>query len=369
MPDKKEDLNLSSPTSGQAVDYLIVGQGLSGTFLSWYLQKWGKKVLVIDEDVPNTASKVAAGIINPVTGRRYVSTWMIENLIPFCKDAYTELGNDLNTNLIVQKDIIEFFPSAQARDSFVNRIKEDDTYVRSYPDQNHFNQYFHYHFGCGEVHPVFMVSITSALALWRKKLSERGSLINEKFNQDQLEVFSEKIIYKGITAQKIIFCDGISALQNPWFRLLPFSAVKGEALIIYSEELTNEHLFKKGLTLAPLCEPHHFWVGSSYQWIFENAFPTESFLTATTDHLNRWLKLPFKVLSHKAAVRPATIERRPFVGFHPVHSNIGILNGMGTKGTSLAPFFAHQLAQHLVLGIPIMPEANIARFTRILSHQ
>jgi hypothetical protein len=40
---------------------------------------------------------------------------------------------------------------------------------------------------------------------------------------------------------------------------------------------------------------------------------------------------------------------------------------MGTKGTSLAPFFANQLAQHLVYNFPISPEANVHRFTRILS--
>jgi glycine/D-amino acid oxidase-like deaminating enzyme len=83
--------------------------------------------------------------------------------------------------------------------------------------------------------------------------------------------------------------------------------------------------------------------------------------------LKQWLKAPFKILFHKAAIRPATIERRPFVGFHPQFQNLGILNGMGTKGTSLAPFFANQLAQHLVHGFPLMNEVNISRFNRILS--
>jgi glycine/D-amino acid oxidase-like deaminating enzyme len=55
--------------------------------------------------------------------------------------------------------------------------------------------------------------------------------------------------------------------------------------------------------------------------------------------LKTWLKVPFKIIDHKASVRPANIERRPFVGFHPTLKNIGILNGMGTKGCSLAPIF------------------------------
>jgi hypothetical protein len=40
---------------------------------------------------------------------------------------------------------------------------------------------------------------------------------------------------------------------------------------------------------------------------------------------------------------------------------------MGTKGTSLAPFFANQLTQHILFDTPITPEADIKRFTRILS--
>jgi hypothetical protein len=39
---------------------------------------------------------------------------------------------------------------------------------------------------------------------------------------------------------------------------------------------------------------------------------------------------------------------------------------MGTKGTSLAPFFAHQMVQNMVYGFPITPDADVKRFSRIL---
>jgi hypothetical protein len=52
---------------------------------------------------------------------------------------------------------------------------------------------------------------------------------------------------------------------------------------------------------------------------------------------------------------------------HPQFPSLGILNGMGTKGSSLAPFFANQLAQHLVHGFPIMEEADVKRFSKILT--
>ena len=83
-----------------------------------------------------------------------------------------------------------------------------------------------------------------------------------------------------------------------------------------------------------------WWVGSSYAWEFDNPDPTAEFREKTEQLLNSWLKVPFKIISHLSGVRPATLERRPFVGFHPQHPAIGILNGMGTKG-NLTVCFTH----------------------------
>ena len=73
-------------------DYLIVGQGISGTFLSYYLQQLEKTVLVIDEYSENSPSRLTAGVMNPVTGRRLVTVWMADQLFPFAWDAYTAIG-------------------------------------------------------------------------------------------------------------------------------------------------------------------------------------------------------------------------------------------------------------------------------------
>ncbi|MFN2457516.1 MAG: NAD(P)/FAD-dependent oxidoreductase [Chitinophagaceae bacterium] len=349
------------------IEYLIIGQGICGTMLSWFLHKEGKSIIVIDDDRLNAASAVAAGIINPVTGRRYVYSWMIDTVMPFALDTYGEMGDELQVKTIFQKSIIDFFPFPKMRDAFVTRITEDDTYLHSYPDQNRFNQYFNYDFGCGEISPAYMINTQLLMAAWRKRLMNLNVLINTTFNCNNLQIKEHQIVYENITAEKIIFCDGIAATVNPWFNALPFSPNKGEAVIIECNELTNQHIFKKGVMMAPLSIEDTFWVGSNYQWEFTNELPSKAFYDQINKHLEKWLKVPFKIVVHKAAVRPATLERRPFVGFHPQFQNIGILNGMGTKGTSLAPFFANQLAQHLVYSFPIAGEADVKRFSRILS--
>src|ERR1700761_6929324 len=97
------------------VDVLIIGQGICGTFLSRELEKAGKSFIVIDELDPAAASRVASGVINPVTGRRIVKTWMIDELLPFAWNAYQTIGNTLGIDCISMKPVIDFFPSPQMR--------------------------------------------------------------------------------------------------------------------------------------------------------------------------------------------------------------------------------------------------------------
>lgn len=348
-------------------DVLIIGQGICGTLLSWFLHQEGKSFLVIDNGAEDSSSKVAAGVINPVTGRRYVTSWMAEELLDFAQLAYDRISHSLEKKILHSKSIIDFFPSPQMRNAFVDRISENDTYLHAYPDQNLFNPTFNHEFGCGEIKPAFTLHMQVLLAEWRKRLKENEWLREETFTTEALIVKSDSIQYNDITAQKIVFCDGVCGASNPWFSLLPFSSNKGEALLLTCEELNPAHIYKKGMLLVPLAEENLFWLGANYQWQFEDTAPSAKFYEAASELLRQWLKIPYRIVGHKAAVRPATLERRPFVGFHPQTPSVGILNGMGTKGASLAPFFAHQLAQHIVYGFPISPEADVHRFQRILS--
>jgi glycine/D-amino acid oxidase-like deaminating enzyme len=349
------------------VDILIVGQGICGTLLSWFLHKEGKSFVVIDNAAENTSSKVAAGVMNPVTGRRYATTLMAEELLQFAAMTYKELGDYLGCSLLYAKSIIDFFPTPQMRNTFVDRISEDGTYLHPFPDQNLFNPFFNYDFGCGEIQPAYTVHLPLLLSAWRKTVQEQQRLRNEHFRLTALDVSDEKVQYDNITAEKIIFCDGVDGMNNPWFQLLPFSGNKGECLVIRCEGLNTAHIYKRGMLLVPLPEENLFWFGSNYIWDFEDTNPSDQFFQTASAVLQQWLKFPFEVISHKAAIRPATLERRPFVGFHPQHPSVGILNGMGTKGTSLAPLFANQLTQHIVHNLPLAPEADVQRFNRILS--
>ena len=113
---------------------------------------------------------------------------MIDEVMDFAQLTYGEIGKYFDTTIIQRKSIIDFFPSPQMRLAFVDRLQENDTYLHSYPDQNKFNQYFNYDFGCGEIQPAYLVSLQTLLPLWRNKLKETNALLEEHFNMEERAV-------------------------------------------------------------------------------------------------------------------------------------------------------------------------------------
>jgi glycine/D-amino acid oxidase-like deaminating enzyme len=346
------------------VDYLVVGQGLCGTFLSWNLLNEGKTVLVIDESRPYSSTKVASGVINPVTGRRIVKTWMIDEVLPFANEQYQLLGKALGAELVQQCNVLQFHSTTQMRDAFEERYAADPQYLHM-ADDAPLEPYFNFAYGVGEIDPCLLIHLNVMLQEWRKKLVQQNALLEERFALEHLQVKEDSVTYKDITAHKIIFCSGTDTFDLPFFRLLPYATNKGEVVTAEIPGLPKTNIYKQALSIVPW-QDDLFWIGSSYEWEYDHVQPTEAFRRRVETVLNFWLKLPYKIVDHMASVRPATVERRPFVGLHPHHPAVGILNGMGTKGCSLAPYFARQLAQHLVHDTAISPEADVQRFRRVL---
>lgn len=348
------------------VDYLIIGQGICGTMLSWNLMKAGKSVMVVDEAKPYTASKVASGVINPVTGRRIVRTWEIEKIMPLAVKAYKQLEIDLDVSLIRQTNILDFHPTPQMMLAFADRLPEEPTYLRTPDNPDQFRSYFDFHFGVGEINPCWLIDINTLLERWRNKLKQQHALLEQRFEWKDCVVTNDQVTYAGITASAIICCEGAAGLQNPYFQLLPYALNKGEAMIAEIEDLPDSNIYKQGINLVPW-KDGLWWIGSTYEWNFTNTDPTTNFREKTEMQLKHWLKLPYHIVDHIASVRPANVERRPFIGLHPLHTSVGVFNGMGTKGCSLAPFFATAFCNFLLEKTPLTPEADISRFTRILS--
>lgn len=350
------------------IDYLVIGQGLSGSFLSYYLLEQGASCKVIDDAAPYSASRIASGMINPVTGRIVVTTWIIHELMEFSLEAYEQLGKKLNASFITAKDILTIPPSQQMEEALAKRVREKNSFIEQVTEEEKklLTENFHFYFEPRKIKPAYVVQVPYFLQVWKNYLQKMNCLEQRSFDFAQLEIKPDGITYQNLQAQKIIFCNGVQTFNYPPWKNLPYTTTKGEALIAEIPVLNRNYLYKYGaLTLSPW-EDNSWWVGSSFDHQYPDLLPSAQFRQVKETELNNLLKASCHITNHLASVRPGCIERKPFVGIHPHQPSFVILNGMGTKGCSLAPYFAHQLAAHLLTGKPIEPLADITRFEKIL---
>lgn len=350
-----------------AFDFIIVGQGLSGTCLSYYLKQGGAKILVIDPGVEHTASSIASGLINPISGMRLARQAMGEVLEPFAKNAYHELGQQLSTSLIRSCAIQQYFSTAAEANFFEEKADDVHAEFLSTTRQTQESIHFNVQYGIGKIAPVMLVNVPKLLPSWRKQLQENEELLEQKMEWDTCSFNTKKAAWGNLSVRAIIDCTGAASMGHPYFSKLPFSLNKGEAILAEIPELRSDDVLKFGKTSIVPWQDGLYWLGTTFDLHYENALPSAKFRNSLEQSLNHWLRLPFKFVEPLAALRPATVTRAPFSGYHPTHPSLYLLNGMGSKGCAQAPFLAYNLAQHLLHGHPLLPFASLDRHARILS--
>ncbi|MET3874728.1 glycine/D-amino acid oxidase-like deaminating enzyme [Chitinophaga sp. OAE865] len=342
-------------------DYIIVGQGIAGTMLSWFLLQAGKKVIVIDDGKPNSASRVAAGIINPVSGRRFEPAWMYDTIYPFAKTTYEQLSALLQVPVFTERELWTVFPSMQMREAFLNKTTGNE--YTQLPAVMKYAAFLDQPYGAAIVRGA-TVNLRSLLPAYRRYLQDQDALVEAHLDIERLEIRENKVVYGDISAAKIIFCDGAGTPGLPFFKEIKFLPNKGEVLLVKIPGLETGDVIKKGITLVPQANGL-FWGGSSFVWDYEDDRPTLKQREILEKSLRQLLKVPYEIVDQLSAVRPSGNDRRPIAGFHPQLPPVGLFNGLGTKGCSLAPFMAAHFRDVLLANAPLMPEIDLKRYFNI----
>lgn len=342
-------------------DYIVVGQGIAGSLLSWFLLQAGKTVLVVDAYDANSSSRIAGGLVNPITGRKFVKTWLADELLPFATSTYKSIEQELGDNFYKPIPIVHVFDSIKQQNDWSVRCAtaEYKAYLSNETILRFDSSKVKNELGAFEINGAHKLDMVKFLTLYRAYLKSKGALLEEQFDYTALQVGGQ-VQYKGYTAGKIIFCEGITGMENPYFSTLPFTPAKGECLHVIIEGFYSDKVLKDEVAIMPIAG-NNYYVGATHEQHFTTVDVTNKGKSELEEKLGRILNSSYQVTAHRAAVRPATKHRRPFVGMHPQHNNVGILNGLGTKGVSLAPYFANQLVQHLLYGEAISAEVDIAK--------
>ena len=342
------------------VDFLIVGQGIGSTLLSYNLRKAGQSVLVMDANHKGASSAIAAGIINPITGYRFVKSWLLEELLPVAEQTYGELENLLDQKFYKKKEILRVLFSPGEENDWLARTAQEE-WLQYVKEQNDWQEWESVAFPGFSEGVLFGAQVEIGLLIksYQKFLSDQQLLVSEEMDYSQLKINEKGIRYKNITAKNIVFCEGHKGHQNPWFSYLPFEVAKGEVLIIKLDRIQAKRILKHKIILAPLGDDI-YWVGSNYEHQPKNDLPSDPGRKFILEKLQKVLQIPFEEINHLAGIRPATFDRRPFLGRQPDHPALAIFNGLGAKGSSLAPYFAQQLCDHLLTGKALNPEVDLA---------
>lgn len=347
---------------------LIVGQGLAGTLLAWELVRRGRKVLVVDRDEPNTSTKVAAGIVTPISGQRLTLGYGMDRFLPCARTCYSAMESEWGGSYFKATGLVRLWGNAEEETRFKARMTHAD---------------FAAHVGTGTTRGGFLIDeacfkdVRGGFEMpgggWldtRRWLADAAAWLEglgmlRRMNLDVASLRPEggKVrLPDDSWAEAVVFCEGAVARNNPWFPWLEWKCAKGELLTVSIPELSGEkRIVNRSGWIQPVDGRGTFRAGATYEWGRLDAVPTPEARRVLEGRLEALLRVGWEVTGHEAGVRPIIHQSLARMGRHPVHSGLVFFNGLGSKGVLYGPGYAAMLAEHLVEGKPLPVEVDVAR--------
>jgi glycine oxidase len=330
------------------VDFIIVGQGLAGTALAWQLRRRGLRVFVIDRDAADGASHVAAGLVTSVTGKRLAKSWRWEELYPAASAFYRSVEAETGETFFHPRSALRLFADEAERAEFGRRAERMlRGLVRPAADIR--SDWFATPLGGFELDAA-RLDVPRYLDVSREHFRRAGAFLAATLDPArdvELVPAGVRLPRFGVEARGLVFSVGFSPGSDPWFGGVRFNAAKGEILTLRIPGLAEERVVHRGVWLAP-AGGELFRCGATYTWEPLDREPTAAGREEIETRLRGFLRLPFEVVGHHAAVRPVIDAGFPVLGRHPEVPQLAYFNGLGSKGSLLAPFFAEQLAACLL---------------------
>lgn len=353
----------------EEVDIFIVGQGLAGSLLAWELLHLGAKIRILDSRLEHAAYPVAAGILNPITGKRIVKSWKADQLIPEARAAYRTLGKAFGKTFFEEKPILRLFKDAEEEKLWEEK-KQDPEYQRWLGERfppGHFGKHIQDAQGSFSILGGGWLAVKELVETLHDYLEKRGCLLREALHYGDISLKEnpDRIHWKDFQAKRIVFCEGFRGAENPWFRWLDYRLSKGEVLDVETTNQFPDYILNKGKWILPT-GLGTARVGATYSWDSMESGPSLTGMAELVREIQEINPGNFPVHAHRSGIRPGTNDSKPYVGWHPLEPRLAILNGFGSKGSLYGPATARELAAHLVHGKPISPEWNIERRLKFL---
>lgn len=340
-------------------DVLIVGQGLAGTALAWQLLWRGVSFAIVDRDEPVTASRIAAGLVTPITGKRLAPSWRYDDLFPVAEAFYRRVEGHTGASLFFRRPIVRLFQYQLERDRFGKKRSDFGPHARVPTPPLDENSFRDPHDGF-EMATAAQLRVADYLDASRTAFGDHFRIVTVSPSELDERPDGVRVPSLGATAQSVVFCRGFWDMNDPLFRPIRFSPAKGEILTLRVPDLSEDRVVNRGVWLVR-AHGDTFLAGSTYTRDSLDHVPTAAGRDEICGRLREFLRPPFEVVGHTAAVRPIVDQRKLLLGLLPGKPRIGFFNGLSSKGSLWAPHFAGQLADALTGRGAIDAEVDVAR--------
>jgi glycine/D-amino acid oxidase-like deaminating enzyme len=340
----------------------IIGGGLSGCILGYTLsEKYSQSVVLVDDGYQRCASKVAAGIFNPITGKRMVKTWLADAIFPFMIDFYKEVENKLRATFLHFDHVVKPFDTIAEQNEWESKTADSNyiNYLSTIATQNDLSDFVDFKLGGFEVKQSGWIDCVSFIETIKGYFLSKNQYLVGTYHFEDQSIETENQFISIPQNAIVINCTGFQAATHPLWSKLPWQLAKGEVLTINSS-IDLHAIINKSVFVCPTSSPNEYRVGATYVWNDVSNIPSQAGMDELQSKLNEFAKFDFKILKTEAEVRPTVKNRKPLLGKHPAHPNQYIFNGFGSKTVSMGPFFAEHLVQNMLFDKPLMTEVDVA---------
>jgi glycine/D-amino acid oxidase-like deaminating enzyme len=326
------------------LDVLIVGQGIAGTITSYQLINKGLIVGIIDNAIQNQSSKLASAIINPLSGKKWNQVAQFDTYLNDSLSNYKGIEQLIQQPVIQAKDHVYFFQNLESQET-AKQNTNSDWYTLS---QDTLFKNIESPFGYAQIKQCYCIDQKAMFKKWRHYMEQHYYFSSNLFDYQALTYENKKWRYNDIRANAIIFCEGINALNNPYFNKLPFTQNRGDVLYVNIEQLDNSYIYSFKDRLVPI-KDQLFWLGSNHIWDYNTLDKNLEWAESCLKNLEKQLPYTIQLIDHKVAERPTTVGQKPLALKHDLHPKMGLLNGLGTRGFLQASTYCKILLEQMQL--------------------
>lgn len=344
-----------------SLDYIILGQGLAGSLLAWRLMRTGYRIRIIDEAAGSTTSKVAAGLVNPVIGKRLVLHDEVPDALQLARQFYQQLSETLSQQYYFPLPMLRLIKSSE--DEALWRKRIDDPRYQNYlsPELCNTKDYGLLAHAAFEQWQCGYLDTVALLNDLRHYFIEQGVYEQQKIEVEDIHPHANGVKVAGYEAPAMFFCEGYQARNNPWFADLPWQMSQGEILSLKISGADINAIINGRFWLLPL-DQGNYRMGASYS--------TQLDLHCQPEHKQQMLDYlqsllaegsEIHVIEQQVGIRPNTLDKSPFIGQHPQQQSLWMFNGFGSRGSLLIPYYVNVLLDCMRQGTCLPGHVDVRR--------